>query len=440
MIVGLWALAVAGAWEPAGHVWPRRTQPIVWEVADHDAGPLDADTVQDVMRAAMATWLDADTCADVAADDPTIVPENTPAAVDFVHRVSFDDPGDVLEPGLLAFTTPRYDRRRVARYVDGRVMRPVLDVDTIFADGVDWALDDAVAADDCEARVSLTAVATHELGHVWGLAHSCERDEDCAPWLAEATMHWQVPVCDTSDSTLATDDVDGLRSLYGPWVGIACSHALDAEDPQSVSVGEVGTAFACTLSSNARGGLTDVTWTWGDGTTTTDTTTPTHAYDAEGLYDVEVCVEGTWSGCDGWSSCVTRPGAVRVCGVPEPTFTVALDGEALVVRHETPIAVEGCLTSVRWDLVEGLDPSGPSVASSTAWEPDWSVSGAGPWTVVLHAGGPAGTGAAAATVGATGCRVVPTGGGPLVLLGVMSGLVRRRRPRRPGRPSPSRGR
>jgi hypothetical protein len=69
------------------------------------------------------------------------------------------------------------------------------------------------SASDLEARM-IEAVVTHELGHAFGLAHSC--GEPWAPicdeqWLGETTMS---PLYSHSQTVLAADDRAGICALY----------------------------------------------------------------------------------------------------------------------------------------------------------------------------------------------------------------------------------
>jgi len=62
----------------------------------------------------------------------------------------------------------------------------------------------------CSNRFSVEGVATHEMGHVFGLAHVSEAAH------GNLTMSTRARPCTASDTTLGLGDVLGLRKKYGP--------------------------------------------------------------------------------------------------------------------------------------------------------------------------------------------------------------------------------
>jgi hypothetical protein len=58
----------------------------------------------------------------------------------------------------------------------------------------------------CSGEYDIDGIMTHETGHIIGLGHSS---------MQGATMYPSVAACDFSPRTLATDDVNGRKDLYG---------------------------------------------------------------------------------------------------------------------------------------------------------------------------------------------------------------------------------
>ena len=58
----------------------------------------------------------------------------------------------------------------------------------------------------CSGEYDIDGIMTHEVGHVIGLGHST---------VAGATMYPSVAACDFGNRTLATDDINGRKDLYG---------------------------------------------------------------------------------------------------------------------------------------------------------------------------------------------------------------------------------
>ena len=81
---------------------------------------------------------------------------------------------------------------------------------------------DAVTIDwQCSPRFSIGSfehTVGHELGHMLGMNHSCERNQSgpCSPAEREALMYWSSPGVPTASARLFEDDRRGIRQIYGP--------------------------------------------------------------------------------------------------------------------------------------------------------------------------------------------------------------------------------
>jgi len=83
----------------------------------------------------------------------------------------------------------------------------IAEADVIISEDIDWAL----SLDTCSGMQELLeSTVTHELGHVFGLAHVSERRH------GDLTMSPRSNgPCDDSESSLGLGDVLGLEELYG---------------------------------------------------------------------------------------------------------------------------------------------------------------------------------------------------------------------------------
>jgi hypothetical protein len=99
----------------------------------------------------------------------------------------------------------------------------IVDADVIFWDG---AFTFYTGTSGCSGGAYIEDVAAHELGHVLGLLHSS---------VAEATMVSGYPYCSQELRTLATDDISGIRSLYGSGGGSASAPATNASPTVTIT-------------------------------------------------------------------------------------------------------------------------------------------------------------------------------------------------------------
>lgn len=148
----------------------------------------------------------------------------------------------------------------------------MIDADIVFYDG---GFTFFTGTTGCSGGVYIEDTATHELGHLLGMAHSA---------VPTATMYPSMSWCSTDLRTLDPDDQSGIEALYGtvssntpPTVAIT-SPAANSSFPQGTSITMTGSATDLqdgTLSANINwsssidGGLgtgSSVSWTPSAGT------------------------------------------------------------------------------------------------------------------------------------------------------------------------------
>ena len=101
---------------------------------------------------------------------------------------------------------------------DGQKFYRLRDADIIFNDGFDWATDQQIADENCSNEHSIQSTATHEIGHLVGLGHSCEEGDACSELPKQrATMFWSAGACAKTRSQIGADDIDGITAIYGPY-------------------------------------------------------------------------------------------------------------------------------------------------------------------------------------------------------------------------------
>jgi hypothetical protein len=138
---------------------------------------------------------------------------------DALNTIVFNDPRNLIEPfgcstgGVLAFGGPAYDPTTTHTF-RGEQFHPISTADIVVADGISCFF--ATSPNGVRAAEELFA---HELGHTLGLAHSCGDlvSPSCSSNAAfdDALMRAFVHD-DTRGASLASDDRNGIRSLYSP--------------------------------------------------------------------------------------------------------------------------------------------------------------------------------------------------------------------------------
>jgi len=426
----------AFAWDHIGQAWDANALPLPYEISTTPEDSVSPELPFSSIEQGFQAWIDQAPCSFLSVDYLGTTENNTPFAnSDHHNRFTFDDPGDDLEAGVLAATLCGPYTFNYLKTIDGRQYKEVTDCDIVYNNDVDFVSDEDIAADNCNGETSMRAVTTHEIGHLWGMGHSCEDPGKGGgpcydPLLLEATMYWTAGPCETAQSDLAPDDIEGITALYGPYASIECSNELAPDDPDTIAFGKVPFDLRCSVQSDRLDEVQGATWHWGDGNESSGTNV-TYTYAEAGNYTLSAEINGQNESCGEWNYTARKVGYVRACAVPEPKFSYDhQDGLTYRLLNETDVSVYGCIYNIQWDV---FDSSGTLVESLAAWEPKFTFPDAGEYRVVLNIGGPAGTGAAELTIDARnvrgegyGCSSVPAGAGwSVAVLGLLA--LRRRR-------------
>lgn len=455
LLLGFLAPGQASAWTHTGIAWvPQEDFPLPWHSAGRadcedsvrDARPEDVNYCQEFMQYGHDAWKEQAACASITNE---YVGENPNIGFlrDFKNYTSYDDPGpdgdvttrdddNITDVGTLAVNLSRPGEQLFT--FNGKVYYRNTDSDIVFENDVNFATPEEIEQ-NCAGRTDIRGVATHEVGHLYGMGHSCEEGDPCVdPALKEATMFWTAPNCSTGAGTLNEDDIEGITALYGPSASFACSHQIS----DSLALGVIPFDLKCSIVSEYREEITEVEWHWGDGSGDSTGLSASHTYTEPGNYTVEVSVTGEREACgeDGWSNEFRKVGFVRACGVPEPEFAVEhVDGLAYQMLNDTDVSVYGCYSNIEWQVYKGdkVD-AGQMVEELTysGWDPTITFPEDGTYTVVLNLGGPGGTGAAMTTFdvkehrgeGYSACDTTSGAAGTGLLLSglVLLGLRRKR--------------
>ena len=324
--------------------------------------------------------------------------DNTPYLFDYENRITFDDPAKALGSGVICATLTLPVKQEVVFNKLGQTFYRSLDGDIVCNDNIDFVRDTDILAGTCTGnQEDLRAVLTHEIGHFWGMGHSCDNGDPCTDQdKKEATMYWTAAACSDAQATLAADDITGISQLYGPSAETVCNHELDPTDPNTSAFGITPWTLSCKMQTDSAAEITSTAWFFGDGSTDAVTGMEAqHEYKTDGNFTLEVDVDGHNDACGDWKYQIRKPGYVLSCSVPAAEFTVAHeDGLKYKLVNNTSVHTYGCIYDIEWDV---YDSNGDQLDSLKAWEPEFDFPAEGSYKVVLNVGGPAGTGAAELT-------------------------------------------
>ncbi len=423
----------AQAWNHTGWVWDREDFPKEWYMSDYIEDSLDEDYQLQVIDDSWTNWVEDAPCARLEASYMGVREGYHQGATnDGITTFSWDDPDSTIGTGTLAvtYTIPGSE---VAFSLSGQSYVYAYDSDIVYNDELTWETTEDIASGQCSGGYSTEAVTTHEIGHLWGMAHSCEQNDVCNdPDERYANMYWSVGPCDNYQKDLKDDDIDGINALYGPF----CSfEAVEGEERYGGAPLEVCFEVECTEA------ISDIEWDFGDGGSSTELE-PCHTFEDRGQFNVSMTITGEGEECGTWDHTQREQAYVLVCGDPEPTegfgglFTYEpVDGLVYQMINQTDTSVYGCIDQIAWEIYKG----GELVETVKAWSPkldfgneDWG--GEGSYTVLLNVGGPGGVSAAELTIDAVeaseGCSTAkgaPAGAGLAGLLIGLGAALRRRR-------------
>lgn len=383
----------AGAWEPTGSVWFLEDMPLEYEISDYEEDSLQPGETFDIIQTAFSRW-EATECAqlDTLYIGPT--EENTGFRLgDGITRISWDDPDDNHGVGTLAVASwnPDFTNTRI---IQGQRYAHTIGGDIVFNDNITWGNEEQTEAGSCSGRHSVTAVGVHEIGHWWGLGHTCEAIDDCSdPLDQSATMFYALGQCENAQAYPNENDIEGITTLYGPSTQIQCSHEINPGDPETVAFGVAPMEVRCTVTERGDENFSvdSASWFFGDGSDEVNGLDASHIYDNPGSYTITTTVNGTSTACGEWDATISRNSYIRVCGVPDIQMDFEhIDGRRFQMLNNTDLTNASCIYRVQWDI---FTEEGSLEASLPTWEPEYEFLENGTYRVVLNVGGLAGTAA-----------------------------------------------
>ena len=431
MILPVLLAEPAHAWRHTRKVWDREAFPLEWYMSNTTEDSLPEGVEAEILEKSWGHWVGDAACADLSTD--FVVDDVRPATgyeFDGYNTFYFDDPADEVSTGVLGQTLTLGDGQ-VAFNLSGETYIFATDSDIIFNNDIDWGTDEGIDA-GCSGEYSLEAVATHEIGHLWGMDHTCEEGEPCNDLDKRyATMYWSIGPCSTYQSILKSEDIEGITALYGPYASFYSDSKRNGGAPLDV-------CFQLEMGEENEG--VEIEWNFGDGNIVQETADEVcHTYTDAGQYTVNMKVTGTQEECGAWEFTQRELAYVTVCEAPQPAdgfkgmFTYEAAEEALTYQmiNQVDTSVYGCIERIRWDVFKGN--SDEPMRSISAWSPKIDFEEAGNYRVVLHVGAPGDLNAAeeltikVEEVKSSGCATAPSNGGIIgLLLGMVGLLVRRR--------------
>ena len=388
MISLLMFSSTAWAWKHTGNIWSRDNVPLEWYISDYVSESIDPGTTDllstyqyDVINDSYQNWLRDAPCGELSVsfegirEGHHLLGRNS---ADQQNTFYYDDPNDEQGGGVLGVTYTI--SQSVAFNRDGKIYRYNLDSDIVFSKDVNWIKTTDIET-DCSGT-PLEVVATHEIGHQWGMGHSCEENEVsaglCEDQACDKPTCFGPTACEAFDPTniFTDDDIQGMTALYGPYASF---------DATTETYGGVPLEVCFELSSASA--ISSVDWTYGGSTETFDSTSENlmetcHTYTEKGQYTINVTIAGESDECDEWSYTERERAMVVVCEVPttaegfEELFTYEpVDGLVVRMINQADTTVYGCIDEIQWDVYQGDS----MIRSVNAWSPkvDFTEEGAG---------------------------------------------------------------
>jgi PKD repeat protein len=351
--------------------------------------------------------------------------------------LTFDYPGrDELGSGPLAATVT-HSSSTILQHAGQNFYRATA-MNIIYNEGILWGAPDDIESPSCAGAFDFVGVSTHEIGHGFGLGHSCDDGEPCEdPVLRGATMFWSVGACDESQRVPNEDDTAGINAIYG----VVIDFDVTAEEEGADLVGAI--PLTATLSVPAEfteapanqappigDSVTEWEWNFGDGTPHIINSAPdpvTHTWEREGEFTVSLTIRGESEDCGEFETTTRKVGVVLACAEPVPAFAFENLGDNVVAMdNRTSLSAFGCISTFQW-LPEGAD-------AVESYEPRLSFEAPGDYPVTLRAIGPGGTGevqqvvtVTAAAAGGCNASLLGASGSLAGSLFVLLGMTRRRR-------------
>lgn len=337
-LVLLLAPATAGAFvllqrDPAGGTGPG---PVRWlyvgGTIEYRHNPLDAPAGidgPDLVDQAFTTWTGVPSAAIAFSRGAN----TTASGFDFgdsLNVITWEDPGDDLETGVLAATVI-WVPTGVSHGWQSQSFYEITQADIVFNDSVTWTdSNGASLLGGCvSGKFDTEAVALHEIGHLIGLDHPPGS-------YASAIMFPSISDCDATRTSPKADDVNGATFLYDSGTPpVYPAFSLDDDEGYA--------PFTVAFVDQSTGAVTSHSWNFGDGGASTSAN-PTHEYDAPGIYDVTLTVNG--------SAALERVNAVTVYELPGVDFSADVqEGDAPLTVVFTSLATNvGSDPDYRWQL------------------------------------------------------------------------------------------
>lgn len=422
MLTLLLMSAPAHAWAHTYYVWSDDDFPLSWHMDDDPEDSLEGEDLVAIIQLGWDGWDDAE-CAAIS-EGYVDTDDHGSANSDGTTVFYWDDPGDEMDVGVLGVTYSYPGGS--TQLVNGTRYTNFADADITMNDNVDWASPTVMANGTCSgSQTDVEGVLTHEIGHLYGLAHSCEDGEVCnESVLREATMYWSVSACDGSQTDINEDDIDSITALYGPYGEF------------SVIGGDRygGTPLEVAFEITSEQSVLAASWNFGDGSPQSEELAPVHVYETAGQFTVSVSMDLDGGTCGAYTYKASELAYVVACEPPAPEegadgfFTMShLDGLTYETQNRTDVSVYGCIDTIQWEVYKGSSDADITpenlIQTIGAWSPKITFPNEGSFLVVMNVGGPGGLDAGYLTIDAVDVAAEGTGCATGALAASFGGLV-----------------